>query len=594
MSASGTLISIGTVVGLYALLALALNIKFGYTGILDFGHVAYFLIGAYTAALLVAIPAEEQRFMEYILGLNLPTRMIEAVEGATGVYIEFVGGFGWLIAIVVAVIVAGFFGLIVALPAIRLREDYLAITLLGVAVVANRVINTETWLANGPDSLAGYPMPFEEVFPLPNSSVSAALLIALIIFTVWAIILVLGAREPIFDRHQGQRSTAAHAALAVATVGVGYWAVRRSRIRKAKANLPPVGPQVAPKHYLEVVAVAALYGVVGAIGSYVGWGEATLFVIIGLACLAAWVVALTKVFRHYSAYGRREATAGLILAIGMIVAIGPAYVLGSGEGLLAWIASIVTFALFGVYFGGLYLLNDRWEHYGLGGSYLGILGIGLLWVLAIRYFLVSLDNPIGDPAGVAFSTMENVLFLLDIEAVFEAGMGYRRFQFVLIIAMVFIGYFLMQMVVNSPYGRVLRAVRDDENVAQSLGKNAFSFKVQSMVIGSALAGLAGALGAIYYGAISHNTFHPLITFFIFMAVILGGKANNKGVMLGAAFYWLFVRATVELAGIFPGPISDRITILRNAIIGLILILILYYQPKGIWEEERFTTEVDTA
>lgn len=591
MSASSTLVSIGTPIALYALLALALNLKFGFTGILDFGHVAYYLVGAYTAALIVAVPASERRFQEYILGFDLPNRVIDGFNGLTGIEFEFIGGLGWAIAVVIGIIAAGFLGLVVALPAIRLREDYLAIALLGVAVIVQRIIQSETWIANGPDSLSGYPAPFEGLLPFPNTTVSGALLFGLTLFTVWSIMLVLAAREDRFERPEdGLISKVVHGGLAVTTLGVGYWAIRRAHHRKRTSDLPRVGPQIAPGHYIEVIIASVLIGILGAIGMYLDPGISMLLVFLGPILLASWIIVGTKVRSHYEGYTRREAAFGLGIALGFIIPIGPAYLLGGDESIIAWIASFTTFVLLGVYFSGLYLFSRHWERFGLKGSYMGLLGIGLLWLLAIRYFVVSLDG--FDSQSIIDGTLANLLWLLELEGLFNVEMGYRRFRFVLVVSMVFIGYFLVEMIVKSPYGRVLRAVRDDENVALSLGKNTFAFKVQSMVIGSALAGMAGAFGAIYYGAMSYETFHPLITFFIFLAVILGGTANNKGVILGAVLYWLFVRGTVELAGMFPGPIEARMTVLRNAIIGLILMLILYYQPKGIWPEERFTLGVN--
>lgn len=591
MAASSTLISIGTVVLLYALLALALNIKFGYTGILDFGHVAYFLVGAYTAALLIAVPSEQEQFQDYILGLELHTQVIETVESLTGIHLEVLGGFGWLIAIIAAIIAAAFVGLIVALPAIRLREDYLAIALLGVGVIMQRIFRTEGWLANGPDSLAGYSLPFEGLFPVTETTTSGAIVVALSVATVWAIILVLAAREPTFDQRGTRSERLAHLGLAIGSLGIGYWAIRRARHRKETANMPSVGPQVAPHHYLEVVGVSLLAGIAAGVAGYYGPMEGVLFVALGLASLVAWVIAGVKIRRHYREYGRREAAAGLLIGVAIGLAIAPVFFLGDADGAIAYVASLLTFALIGAFFAGLYLAHDRWDEFDLQGSYLGIVGIALLWVLSFRYFIMPLEGSFTDPASLGFTTMENLLWLVDIDAVFEGDLNYRRFRFILFAAMVFIGYFLVEMIVKSPYGRVLRAVRDDEDVAQSLGKNAFSYKVQAMVIGGGIAGLAGALGAIYYGSLQYSTFHPLITFYIFMAVILGGTANNKGVILGAAFFWLLERSTVELQGFFPGAIGDRLIILQNAFIGLILILVLYYRPSGIWKEERFVTEV---
>ena len=92
MALSSSLVTLGIFVGIYGLLALGLNLKFGYNGLLDIGHVAFYLIGAYTAALLVAPASSSQQFIEYVLGLNLP----------------------WVVAIPAAMLVSGLVGMLVA------------------------------------------------------------------------------------------------------------------------------------------------------------------------------------------------------------------------------------------------------------------------------------------------------------------------------------------------------------------------------------------------------------------------------------------------------------------------------------------------
>ena len=118
MAVSSTLVSLGILVAIYGLLALGLNIKFGFTGLLDIGHVAFYLVGAYLTALLVLPPSSTQQFATYILGWNWP----------------------WLPALAAGTAAAGLLGMLVALPAIRLREDYLAIAVLGISVILQRVI----------------------------------------------------------------------------------------------------------------------------------------------------------------------------------------------------------------------------------------------------------------------------------------------------------------------------------------------------------------------------------------------------------------------------------------------------------------------
>lgn len=589
MAATGTLITLVTVIGFFGILALALNLKFGYTGILDFGHVAFFLVGAYGAGLLIAPPSSEHQFQQYILGLDMQQWFIESAAVITGVQTPLVGALGWIVAGAIAIIAAAFLGLIVALPAIRLREDYLAIALLGISVIIQRTVQTETYIANGPDSFRGFPRPLTEVFPIPDTTVSAALLLGLTIFTVWAILLYFAAKTIQLEPTESSGGHLVRILLGVTTLGVGYWAVIRVRDKRASST-NAIGPHVQPGLFRPIIYISLGFGVISTGLSIVGLGSLAILVFLGTASLATWVVAWITIREHYHRYTRREGLIGLGLAIGIFVVLLPVVIMGNETSLAAYAAAFVTFGLLAAYIYAIYQMREHQDRVVRNGSYLGLLGIAMVWLLAIRYFLISLTDA-GSLIGVIRSTIQNLLWLVAFNDAFAPSLNYRRFLMILILASLIMAFVLMEMLAKSPYGRVLKAIRDDENVALSLGKNTFLFKVQSMAIGSAVAGFAGVLAAIYYQSLTYTLFHPLVTFFVFLMVILGGKANNKGVILGATLYWIFVRSTVELAGLFPGVIGNRITILRNAIIGLVLVLLLFYKPAGLWEEERFTVEV---
>ena len=87
---------------------------------------------------------------------------------------------------------------------------------------------------------------------------------------------------------------------------------------------------------------------------------------------------------------------------------------------------------------------------------------------------------------------------------------------------------------RSPFGRVLRAIREDETVAAVAGKPVFRFKVQAFALGAGVAGLAGILFAHYLAYIEPNMFLPQESLFVWLALILGGSGNNRGALLGSA------------------------------------------------------------
>jgi branched-chain amino acid transport system permease protein len=150
-------------------------------------------------------------------------------------------------------------------------------------------------------------------------------------------------------------------------------------------------------------------------------------------------------------------------------------------------------------------------------------------------------------------------------------------------------YVCLEKSVNSPWGRALRAVRMDDRAAMSLGKNAFSLKFQSMVIGSALMGMAGALIALRINYLVPDQFLPVWTFYIWIAVIIGGSGNNRGALLGAFILTALLELPRFLAEYIPQEFGGLIRNMRLLTIGIILIIIVTYRPGGILGERDFTS-----
>ncbi len=106
----------------------------------------------------------------------------------------------------------------------------------------------------------------------------------------------------------------------------------------------------------------------------------------------------------------------------------------------------------------------------------------------------------------------------------------------LLLVFVVLYYTMMRRLGNSPFGRVLKAIREDEDATQSLGKNTNEFKIKSFMLGCALMGLGGILWYIQAGSITPNTFRPRLTFFIWIALIIGGAGSNTGSVMGGAVF----------------------------------------------------------
>jgi len=159
-------------------------------------------------------------------------------------------------------------------------------------------------------------------------------------------------------------------------------------------------------------------------------------------------------------------------------------------------------------------------------------------------------------------------------------------------------YLVIERGIRSPWGRVLRALREDELTTAASGKNVFSFKSQGFVVGAMIMGIGGAIYAYANGAISPDTFTHFFGTFIFWAMLMvGGSGNNKGAILGAYIVWGFWIITLQLQGYtpqHPGPlgfalpdvVQSRIFFIRDFTLGALIVVVLLLRPQGLLPEER--------
>ena len=132
---------------------------------------------------------------------------------------------------------------------------------------------------------------------------------------------------------------------------------------------------------------------------------------------------------------------------------------------------------------------------------------------------------------------------------------------------------------RSPWGRVLRAVREDEDAARALGKNTLVYKLQSLAISALLASVAGFFLALNLNFLNPASFEPLVTFIGYAILVLGGLANYWGVAIGSIIMWTILEGTRFL----DLPISaDQNASLRFVFVGLALILLMAFRPQGMF------------
>lgn len=150
------------------------------------------------------------------------------------------------------------------------------------------------------------------------------------------------------------------------------------------------------------------------------------------------------------------------------------------------------------------------------------------------------------------------------------------------------------LLARSPWGRVLKAIREDEDAARSLGKNVFVYKMQSLVLGGVIGGFGGMILATSQQAVQPDTYSPPVTFFIFTALILGGAATVIGPIIGSMLFWALLSATDAFLrqGVSSGTIPPwlmngvQVGAVRFMLVGLGLMLLMIFRPQGILGDRR--------
>lgn len=210
----------------------------------------------------------------------------------------------------------------------------------------------------------------------------------------------------------------------------------------------------------------------------------------------------------------------------------------------------------------------------LQGDYLAMASIGIAEVL--RIFIKNEEWLTGGTRGVAsiprpFETLPapwNGLAFLGV-----------------IVALVAVVYLAAERAWVSPWGRSLRAIRDSDTAAAAIGKDVRQFRLEAFVLGAMVMALAGALSAHYFKFLGTTATEPLmVTFLVWVMLIVGGSGNNRGAILGAALIWLIWSATELLTNRLPAEWITRTSYIRVLLIGLLLQVVLQRFAKGLLPE----------
>jgi branched-chain amino acid transport system permease protein len=209
----------------------------------------------------------------------------------------------------------------------------------------------------------------------------------------------------------------------------------------------------------------------------------------------------------------------------------------------------------------------------LRDDYLAIATFGI--AATIQLLALNLDPLTGGAMGI--SSLPN-----PFRGLFPAPILNNLCYLALIAALVAVVYAGLQRIVASPWGRVLKAIREDEIAARTLGKNIDMFRLQAFVLGAMLMGLGGALYVSFIGFVSPADFMPILTFQVWTMLIIGGSGNNKGAILGAVVVWglwsVIGAVTVQF---LPPHFQIYGGATQAVLIGLILVLTLLLRPRGL-------------
>jgi len=150
-------------------------------------------------------------------------------------------------------------------------------------------------------------------------------------------------------------------------------------------------------------------------------------------------------------------------------------------------------------------------------------------------------------------------------------------------AVTLVAYLALQHLARSPWGRVLKALREDERAAISLGKSARFYRVQAFAVGGALMGLAGAVQAHFIGFIAPDNYTPMLTFQVWVMLIVGGSGSNRGAVIGSVLVWaIWAGSGALVSWLAPADQQARAAALQIVAIGVMLCVILLIRPNGLF------------
>jgi ABC-type branched-subunit amino acid transport system permease subunit len=218
----------------------------------------------------------------------------------------------------------------------------------------------------------------------------------------------------------------------------------------------------------------------------------------------------------------------------------------------------------------------------------------------IRYLALNLPNLTGGPIGsigllgpgdIATYNLDWQSFLERIGRLVSSALGAAPPRDGIMATIVwlaaFVLIFLGWRLELSPWGRVLKAIREDETAARAVGKDIIAFKMQALILGAVLGGLAGLLLALDIGVFSPDDYQPTLTFYAYLILILGGMNRIWAIPLGSILFSLLYTGT-RFLNFYPLSLFDSGSraFLRLFLVGLLLVLFMAFRPEGLLGDRR--------